>query len=142
MAHFSLPHLKDVKGNIINVSSKVADTGQGGTSGYAASKGGMNALTREWAVDLAPAGIRVNALGIAECMTPLYKTWLATLPNPEETVKTIVKNIPFGRRMTLAEEIADMAVFLASDRSGHTTGQIVYVDGGYTHLDRACTAKA
>jgi L-fucose dehydrogenase len=141
MVHFALPHLKASKGNIINISSKVADTGQGGTSGYAASKGGMNALTREWAVDLAPFGIRTNALGIAECMTPLYQTWLKTLPNPEEMVKTIVKNIPFGKRMTLASEIADAVVFLASPKSGHTTGQIVYVDGGYTHLDRACTAK-
>lgn len=141
MAHFVLPHLKASKGNIINIGSKVADTGQGGTSGYAASKGGMNALTREWAVDLAPFGIRTNGLGIAECMTPLYKTWLNTLPNPEETLKAIVKNIPFGHRMTLASEIADAVVFLASPKSSHTTGQIVYVDGGYTHLDRACTAK-
>lgn len=141
MVHFALPHLKESKGAIVNISSKVAETGQGGTSGYAASKGAMNALTREWAVDLAPHGIRANAIGVAECMTPLYKTWLATLSNPDDTLRSIVRNIPFGRRMTLASEIADTAVFLASARASHTTGQIVYVDGGYTHLDRACTAR-
>jgi len=141
MVHYALPYLKATKGNIVNIGSKVADTGQGGTSGYAASKGAMNALTREWAVDLAPFGIRANTIVVAECMTPLYKTWLNTLPDPEGTLKTIVKNIPFGRRMTLASEIADATVFVASEKSSHTTGQLLYVDGGYTHLDRASTAK-
>jgi NAD(P)-dependent dehydrogenase (short-subunit alcohol dehydrogenase family) len=141
MAHFALPHLKVSRGNIVNIGSKVAETGQGGTSGYAASKGGVNALTREWAVDLAPFGIRSNAIIPAECMTPLYRTWLDTFENPEERLAMIVRNIPLGGRMTLAKEIADAAVFIASSRSAHTTGQILYVDGGYTHLDRACTAR-
>jgi L-fucose dehydrogenase len=141
MAHFALPWLKVSRGNIVNIGSKVAETGQGGTSGYAASKGGVNALTREWAVDLAPYGIRSNAIIPAECMTPLYRTWLDTFENPEERLAMIVRNIPLGRRMTLACEIADAAVFIASSRSAHTTGQILYVDGGYTHLDRACTAR-
>lgn len=141
MVHFALPHLKASKGNIINIGSKVAETGQGGTSGYAASKGAMNALTREWAVDLLPFEIRVNAVIPAECMTPLYQTWLNSLANPDETLQAIVKNIPLGKRMTLASELADAAVFVASERSAHTTGQILYVDGGYTHLDRSCTGK-
>lgn len=139
MAHFCLPHLKTTKGNIINVGSKVAETGQGGTSGYAASKGAMNALTREWAVDLLPFEIRVNAIIPAECMTPLYKNWLDKLPDPEATLRSITRAIPLGHRMTLASELADAAVFVASERSAHTTGQILYVDGGYTHLDRSCT---
>lgn len=142
MVHFALPHLKKSKGNIINIGSKVAETGQGNTSGYAASKGAMNALTREWAVDLAPLGLRVNAIIPAECMTPLYRNWLNTLPNPEEKLRSIEKNIPLERRMTLAAELADAAVFVASSRSNHTTGQILYVDGGYTHLDRSCTVEA
>lgn len=139
MVHFALDALKKSKGNIINIGSKVADTGQGGTSGYAASKGACNALTREWAVDLAPFGIRSNAVIPAEVMTPLYERWVKTLPNPEETLKKICDAIPFERRMTSKEEMADMVVFLASEKSSHTTGQIVYVDGGYTHLDRKCT---
>lgn len=141
MVHFALPHLKASKGNVVNIGSKVAETGQGGTSGYAASKGAMNALTREWAVDLLPFEIRVNAVIPAECMTPLYRNWLNTLPDPEATLEAIVRNIPLGRRMTLASELADAVVFVASERSSHTTGQILYVDGGYTHLDRGCTKQ-
>lgn len=139
MVHFALDALKKSKGNIINIGSKVADTGQGGTSGYAASKGACNALTREWAVDLLPHSIRVNAVIPAEVMTPLYERWVATLPNPEETLKKICDAIPLENRMTSKEEMADMVVFLSSVKSSHTTGQIVYVDGGYTHLDRKCT---
>ncbi len=62
MAHYTLPHLKGTRGTIVNVSSKTALTGQGGTSGYASSKGAILALTREWAVDLLDYGIRVNAV--------------------------------------------------------------------------------
>ena len=137
MAHHALPALKASKGAIVNISSKTADTGQGGTSAYAAANGGRNALTREWAVELLKYGIRVNAIIVAECWTPLYEKWLNTLPNPEEKLKSITDNIPLGRRMTTAEEIAGTAAFLLSERSSHTTGQLLYVDGGYVHLDRA-----
>lgn len=137
MAHHALDALKDSKGSIINISSKTAETGQGNTSAYAASNGGRNALTREWAVELLPYGIRVNAIVVAEAATPQYDTWINTLENPEETLKKITNRIPLGNRMTTADEIADTAVFLLSSRSSHTTGQLVYVDGGYVHLDRA-----
>ena len=137
IVHHSLPELKKTKGSIVNIGSKVAETGQGNTSAYAASNGGRNALTREWAVELLKYGIRVNAVEVAECYTPLYDKWIKTLPNPEEKLKSITDKIPFGKRFTTAEEIANMVVFLLSDRSSHTTGQLIYVDGGYTHLDRA-----
>lgn len=137
LAHYALPHLKATKGNIVNIGSKVADTGQGNTSGYAASKGGINALTREWAVELIPYGIRVNTVIPAEVWTPLYETWINSLPDPKEKLASIVAKIPFEKRMTTSEEIANMTVFLLSNVSSHTTGQIVYVDGGYTHLDRS-----
>lgn len=137
MAHHALPYLKESKGAILNISSKTAETGQGGTSAYAASNGGRNALTREWAVELLKYGIRVNALIVAECYTPLYDKWIKTLPNPEETLAKIVSKIPLGNRMTTAEEIANMVAFLMSEKSSHTTGQLIYVDGGYVHLDRA-----
>ena len=136
MAHFALPWLIKSKGSIVNIGSKTAETGQGGTSGYAASNGGRNALTREWAVELLKYGIRVNALIVAECYTPLYKTWIQTLPNPEEKLKEIQSKIPLGNRMTTPEEIANMVVFLLSEKSSHTTGQLIHVDGGYVHLDR------
>ena len=137
MAHHALPALKVSKGCIVNISSKVAETGQGGTSAYAASNGARNALTREWAVELLKEGIRVNAVIVAECYTPLYESWVKTLPNPKETLQEIIKKIPLGKRMTTAKEIADTVAFLLSDRSSHTTGQLIHVDGGYTHLDRA-----
>ena len=137
MAHHALPELIKSKGSIVNIGSKVAATGQGNTSAYAASNGGRNALTREWAVELLKYGIRVNAVMVAECYTPLYDKWIKTLPDPEETLRKINDKIPLGKRMTTAKEIADMVVFLLSERSSHTTGQLIYVDGGYTHLDRA-----
>jgi len=139
MAHFAFPHLKRSRGSILNIASKTAITGQGGTSGYASSKGAILALTREWAAELLPCGIRVNAIVPAEVMTPLYRSWLATFPNPEEKLRTILSKIPLENRMTRAEEIASMAVFLISARAGHINGQHLFVDGGYVHLDRALT---
>ncbi|TWF39043.1 L-fucose dehydrogenase [Chitinophaga polysaccharea] len=137
LAHFALPYLKATKGNIVNIGSKVATTGQGNTSGYAASKGAINALTREWAVEMLPYSIRINTVIPAEVWTPLYETWINSLPNPQEKLASITAKIPFERRMTTSAEIANTTVFLLSPRSSHTTGQIVYVDGGYTHLDRS-----
>ena len=140
LAHYALPALKRSQGSIVNISSKVALTGQGNTSGYAASKGAQLALTREWAAELLPYGIRVNAVLPAEVMTPLYARWLQTLGDPEAKLKQITDKIPLGRRMTLASEIASATVFLLSPtQSGHTTGQHIVVDGGYVHLDRALT---
>ena len=137
LAHHVLPHLIKSKGAILNITSKTAETGQGHTSGYAAANGARNALTREWAVELLKYNIRVNAIAVAESWTPQYQNWITTLPDPEEALKKITANIPLGNRMTTVEEIANMAVFLLSEVSSHTTGQIIHVDGGYVHLDRA-----
>ena len=140
MAHYALPGLKKTKGAIVNIGSKVAETGQGGTSAYAAANGGRNGLTREWAVELLRYGIRVNAVIVAESYTPLYDKWIRTLPDPEKKLLEINEKIPLGNRMTTAEEIANMVAFLLSERSSHTTGQLIHVDGGYVHLDRALNA--
>jgi NAD(P)-dependent dehydrogenase (short-subunit alcohol dehydrogenase family) len=137
MAHHALPALKASKGSIVNIGSKVSETGQGGTSAYAASNGARTALTREWAVELLKDEIRVNAVIVAECYTPLYETWINSLPNPEEKLQEIISKIPLGKRMTTANEIADSVAFLLSQRSSHTTGQLIHVDGGYVHLDRS-----
>ena len=139
LAHYALPYLKQSRGAIVNIGSKVALTGQGNTSGYAASKGAINALTREWAVELLPYSIRVNTVLPAEVWTPLYAKWIHSLPNPQEKLQQIVSKIPLEKRFTSCEEIANTAVFLLSNRSSHTTGQILVVDGGYTHLDRSLT---
>lgn len=139
MAHYALPHLKRSRGSIVNIGSKTAITGQGSTSGYASSKGAIMALTREWAAELLPYGIRVNTVIPAEVMTSLYRGWLDTFPNPEDKLKSILTKIPLEQRMTTSEEIAAMVVFLISAKSSHTTGQHLFVDGGYVHLDRALT---
>jgi L-fucose dehydrogenase len=137
LAHLCTPALKATRGSIVNISSKTAVTGQGGTSGYTASKGALLSLTREWAAALRHDGIRVNAVIPAEVMTPLYQQWLNGFPDPDAQLTGIARRIPLGQRLTTAEEIADTVAFLLSERAGHTTGQWVFVDGGYTHLDRA-----
>lgn len=137
LVQHALPYLKESKGVILNIGSKTAETGQGGTSGYAAANGARNALTREWAVELLPYSIRVNAIIVAEAWTPLYESWISTFENPEEKLKSITTKIPLEKRMTTSEEIANMAAFLLSEKSSHTTGQLIHVDGGYVHLDRS-----
>ncbi|MCD7058960.1 SDR family oxidoreductase [Pelagibacterium xiamenense] len=137
MAHLCVPALRETKGAIVNISSKTAVTGQGGTSAYTAAKGAQLSLTREWATSLRKDGIRVNAVIPAEVMTPLYEKWIATFENAEEKLAEITRRIPLGQRMTEDREIADTVVFLLSERASHTTGQWLFVDGGYTHLDRA-----
>jgi L-fucose dehydrogenase len=137
MAHYALPGLIKSKGAIVNIGSKTAETGQGNTSAYAASNGGRNALTREWAVELLSHEIRVNAVIVAESYTPLYESWIKTFEKSEQKLQEIKNKIPFGKRMTTPEEIANMVVFLLSDCSSHTTGELIHVDGGYVHLDRS-----
>ena len=137
MTHHALPYLRTGPGCIVNLGSKVAVTGQGHTSGYAAAKGAINALTREWAVALAPEGIRVNCVLPAECLTDQYERFFQSQANPDAVQKNIGKLVPLEQRLTTPEEIAHTVVFLASFCSSHTTGQLVFVDGGYTHLDRA-----
>ena len=137
MTHYSLPQLRKGPGSILNLGSKVSVTGQGKTSAYAAAKGAISALTREWAVALAPEKVRVNCVIPAECITDQYEQFFQTQTNPEAAKKAIADIVPFAQRLTTPEEIAQTIVFLASDRSSHTTGQLVFVDGGYTHFDRA-----
>jgi L-fucose dehydrogenase len=139
MTHYALPALKTARGSIVNIASKTAVTGQGGTSGYVAAKGAILALTREWAVELLPYGIRVNAVVPAEVMTPLYQNWLSKFPDPNAKLQQIEAKIPLGKRMTRPEEIAATVLFLISAQAAHTTGQHLFVDGGYVHLDRALT---
>ena len=137
LAHVLQDDLKALSGAIVNISSKTAVTGQGQTSAYVAAKAAQLGLTREWAAALAPWGVRVNAVIPAEVLTPMYEEWLKSFPDPAAQLATITSRIPLGHRMTTAREIAAAAVMALSPRSAHTTGQWLFVDGGYTHLDRA-----
>jgi len=141
MTKYCLPYIKKAKGNILNIGSKVSITGQGNTSGYAASKGGILGLTREWAVDLINDSIRVNAVIISESWTPAYSNWIKTLKDGESKLKSIIKNIPFENRMTTSKEVANTCLFTISNKSSHTTGQFIFCDGGYIHLDRSLLNK-
>jgi NAD(P)-dependent dehydrogenase (short-subunit alcohol dehydrogenase family) len=136
----ALDALIAARGTVVNVGTKCALTGQGGTSGYVAAKGALHALTREWALDLSAHGVRVNAVVPAEVYTPLYEQWLAQRPDPAAALAQVQRLVPLGHRLTTPQEIADTIVFLASARSSHTTGQLVHVDGGYVHFDRAASA--
>ena len=136
LAHLCLPHLRLSRGAIVNIGSKTAVTGQGGTSAYVAAKAGLLGLTREWALELAGDGIRVNCVIPAETMTPMYASELARTPVPAAARARIERHIPLGQRLTTADEIARAVVFHLSDAASHTTGQWLFVDGGYTHLDR------
>ncbi|WP_022705572.1 SDR family oxidoreductase [Pseudorhodobacter ferrugineus] len=137
LVHLLVGDLKAAKGAIVNISSKTAVTGQGNTSAYVAAKAAQLGLTREWAAALAGDGVRVNAVIPAEVMTPLYDRWLKSLDDPDAKLAEITARIPLEGRMTLDSEIAATTVFALSPRAGHTTGQWLFVDGGYTHLDRS-----
>jgi|SRR5665647_270888 len=136
IANYSLPALKESKGTIVNIASKTAITGQGGTSGYAAANGERLALTKKWSVELMPFGVNVNAVVVAECWTPQYEWWINQQPNPEEKLKEITSKIPLENRMTTPEEVANTVLFLLSVNSKSVTGQSFFVDGGYVFLDR------
>ncbi|WOI57193.1 SDR family oxidoreductase [Palleronia sp. LCG004] len=137
MVHHLADDLRASRGAIVNISSKTALTGQGGTSAYVAAKAAQLGLTREWATEFLDDGVRVNAIVVAEVMTPLYRRWIDTLDDPDAALEEITRRIPLGKRMTTAREIANTCAFLLSERSSHMTGQWLFPDGGYTHLDRA-----
>ncbi|MCI1935611.1 MAG: SDR family oxidoreductase [Bifidobacteriaceae bacterium] len=140
LVHAAVQYLKDSKGAVVNITSKTAFTGQGKTSAYAAAKGAIAGLTREWAAALVHDSVRVNAIVVSEAWTPLYADWIKTFGDEkaqQARLQVITDKIPLEHRMTKPEEIADTAAFLLSDRASHTTGQWVFVDGGYVHLDRA-----
>jgi L-fucose dehydrogenase len=137
IVHYAVPALKISKGSIVNIASRTPLTGEGNASGYAAAKGGVLGLTREWAVELLKSGVRINVVVPGELLPPGYKKSTKISGDQEEKFRQIKRRIPLSNRMTTHEEIADMVVFLLSSGSTHITGEIIFVDGGYVHLDRS-----
>lgn len=124
---YAVPHMiKQKKGKIINISSIFGQVSFPNYSAYCASKGGVINLTRALALELAPHKINVNAIGPGVTATELIKT---TLEDPE-VMKLILPSIPFGR-VGKPEDIAAVAVFLASDKSEYVNGQTIFSDGGW-----------
>lgn len=117
-------------GAIINITSRLASIGVPTMGIYSASKGALLAFTTAAAVDLAPYGIRVNAVAPGMTRTPLYQEWLAGLPDPEGEAARVAARIPLGR---IAEpgDVASVVAFLASPRAAYLTGVSIPVDGGF-----------
>jgi len=125
-----VPHMRrQGGGSIVNVSSVQALRGFHGWAAYAAAKGGINALTQQAAVDLAPDRIRVNAVAPGTIMTPLNEKVFRETADPQELIDRWNAAHPLGR-FGQPEEVAEAVLFLASDRSSFVTGDILRVDGG------------
>lgn len=130
-AHYALPYLIQSSGVIVNISSKVALLGEGHTSGYAAAKGGILALTKEWALGLSQYGIRVNSVVPAQVWTPLAEETLSKNLQGQALKKYLESQVPLGKRFTNPQEVANTVLYLASDLSSHTTGSELHPNGGY-----------
>ena len=123
----ALPHLKERGGSIVNISSIAALTGMSGPGVYTASKGGVSAITRAAAVDFGPFGIRVNAINPGYILTPMSEAFL----NSPDYQAYFLGIIPM-KKLGMAEDISNAALFLASDEAKYITGVNLPVDGGTT----------
>lgn len=126
----ALPHL--ARGaSIVNVASQLALVGAPRFSAYTASKAGIVGYSRSLALELAPAGIRVNVVCPGAVDTPLLQRQFADGPGPQGSLEDLVGMHPLGRLGEPAE-IAEPIAFLCSDRASFMTGSVLVVDGGYT----------
>jgi NAD(P)-dependent dehydrogenase (short-subunit alcohol dehydrogenase family) len=130
---YGIPHLLEAGGgSVINTASFVATMGAATSQiSYTASKGGVLAMSRELGVEFARRGVRVNALCPGICDTPLTRWFIDGSDDPAATEREFSETAPLGR-MGTAEEIAQAALFLASDESSYCVGASLVCDGGLT----------
>ena len=128
-SRYAVPHLRRTRGTIVNISSMTAVLGQEHSTAYCATKGAQVSLTKSLAIELGPAGIRVNAILPSNIDTPLMRDWAATLPDPASALNRVSAMQVFGRMGTI-EEMGEVALFLASDASSFITGQAIEAEGG------------
>jgi NAD(P)-dependent dehydrogenase (short-subunit alcohol dehydrogenase family) len=121
--------LKETRGCILNTSSLVGEIGQEAHAVYSATKGAMNALTRSMALDYAPFHIRVNAVAPAGVWTPMLREWNAAQPNPQNMERYLAAIHPLGY-CPEGDVVADVCVFLLSEKARFVTGHILPVSGG------------
>jgi NAD(P)-dependent dehydrogenase (short-subunit alcohol dehydrogenase family) len=126
---FAVPYLRKTRGSIINMSSEVALIGQAAAPSYVSTKAGQIGLTKALAVDLAPEGVRVNAVCPAGVMTPLMQEWANTQYDAKAALAMVDSWHLLGRMATI-EEIGEVCAFLASDEASFMTGQAICPDGG------------
>ena len=127
---FAIPAMLETGGgSIINTSSVQAHVGFVGWAGYAASKGGIDALTRQAAVEYAPRGIRVNAVVPGTILTEMNERIMQESGDPDAQMSAWVSMHPIGR-IGMPEEVATAVVYLISDESSFVTGELLRVDGG------------
>jgi NAD(P)-dependent dehydrogenase (short-subunit alcohol dehydrogenase family) len=124
---YALPHLKESKGCIINLSSIGGMVGFPNQAHYNTVKGATIALTRALATDLAPHGIRVNAIAPGVTDTPDYAAWIETKGGADEVLPGVLEMIPLGRLGTI-EDMGKAAVYLVD--ATYVTGSTLVVDGG------------
>jgi NAD(P)-dependent dehydrogenase (short-subunit alcohol dehydrogenase family) len=130
LAKEALPHLKMKKGTIINISSTYGSKAGAGLSHYGASKAALEYLTRAWALELAPIGIRVNAIAVGPTESGALTGMMGLSPEQAEAVKQREREqVPLGRR-GLPEEVAHWIVSFANSGNEWVTGQVFGVDGG------------
>jgi NAD(P)-dependent dehydrogenase (short-subunit alcohol dehydrogenase family) len=128
---YAIPHLRGRAGVIVNIASVHAFVSYEGYAAYDASKAGIIGLTRAMALDHGREGIRVNAICPGYINTPLMDKWLADLPDPETTMREVMRAHPLGRIGT-PRDIAEAALFLASDAASFISGAYLVVDGAMT----------